>query len=110
MKLIKSEVSHLEFTAGRQVRKAIHREDNSAGIIIGEVDDDKARDTDTVIDQSEYQELSVALKNINDSLPPEETPPPTRYRVLKVMLEDDPTDDEADSIIREMVRIERRGR
>ena len=61
------------FIQGRDVSNALHREDGSAGYIVGEVDEKHSGDVP--IDDAEYERLAAEIRTYNSALPPLPPPP-----------------------------------
>ena len=111
MVLVKSGLPYEEFIRGRTVVNAMHREDDSAGDCIAEVDE--ARSGDTEIDDSTYTSIASEIKSYNDSIPEDgQTVINRTARAAKIARKADlhaklAADTITDTEVREMLRIER---
>ena len=74
MPWIKSTESYYDFGGGRNLRDALHREDNSPGEVVGWVEADGQRATDIPISISERDSIMSAIRAHNDTLPKPSTP------------------------------------
>jgi hypothetical protein len=83
---VKSEVSYTDFISGRDAESVIHREDESAGWVIGYVEDAAVRGSDTPIDADEYARLATEIQTYNASLDPPEPPAQTQTEIDKARI------------------------
>lgn len=94
MPLVSSRKKYAQFTKGRQVSDAVHREDDSPGEVVGFVDE--AGPGDTEITPTEYDAIVATVQAYNATLP-QPTPPgppdplearftPAERRALRALL------------------------
>lgn len=70
---VKTHSSYADFSNGRDVDSALHREDGSPGWTVGWLDDSQLAVTDERITPAEYSLLAADIKAYNAALP---APPP----------------------------------
>jgi|TARA_R110000824_G_scaffold28164_4_gene94867 hypothetical protein len=74
MPLVSSRAPYAQFTAGRSVSSAVHREDDSLGDVAGFVDE--AGPGDTEITAAEYDAIVSTVQAYNAALPQPAPPDP----------------------------------
>ena len=104
--LVKSLESYELFRAGRRVESALHREDGLSGEVIGWVDDDARRPTDTEIDRAAYEAYAVEIRVHNAAIPAAREQSPRRDRLVRIAaIRDQGVGNQSPEEFRELVNL-----
>lgn len=83
---IKTDAPYSQHVTGRDTDNSCHCEDASTDLpVVGMVEEDKVRPTDTIITEQEYLQLVASIQAHNQGLPPADVPrSPTELLKLRL--------------------------